>query len=121
MADAAAEKDEQVRKEIKEKNSMQDFLQSELLSDIIIVNQATGANYKAHKLVLASCSHYFLEVFLREDVSLLTKFDAPKPIKVNGDVADDTLSKVLKYFYHNQNFAAIKEDINEANAASVLS
>jgi hypothetical protein len=121
MADAAAEKDEQVRKETKEKNTIQDFFQSEILSDITIVNQAPGANYKAHKVVLASCSHYFLEVFLREDVSKLTKFDAPKPVKVNGDIADDTLSKVLKYFYHNQNFASIKDDINESNAAFILS
>lgn len=117
MADAAAEKDEHVRKETKEKNTIQDFFQSEILSDITIVNQATGANYKAHKVVMASGSHYFLEVFLREDVSKLTKFDAPKPVKVNGDIADDTLSKVIKYFYHNQNFASIKDDINESNAA----
>lgn len=71
--------------------------------------------------MLASCSQYFLELFLREDVSKLTKFDAPKPVKVSGDIADDTLSKVLKYFYHNQNFAVIKDDINEANAAFILS
>ena len=120
MADAAAEKEEFVQTEIK-KEAINDFFQSEILSDITIVNQATGANYKAHKLVLASCSQYFLELFLREDVSKLTKFDAPKPVKVSGDIADDTLSKVLKYFYHNQNFAVIKDDINEANAAFILS
>ena len=71
--------------------------------------------------MLASCSQYFLEVFLREDVTKLTKFDAPKPVKVSGDIADDSLSKVLKYFYHNQNFAVLKDDINETNAAYILS
>jgi hypothetical protein len=121
MADPAAEKEEFLRQEIKSKEGIQDFFQSEILSDIIIHNQATGANYKAHKVVLASCSKYFLEVFLREDVSKLTKFDAPKPVKVNGDMADDNFTKVLKYFYHNQNFAVLKDDINEANAAYILS
>jgi hypothetical protein len=41
-----------------------------------------------------------LELFLSEDVSKITKFDAPKPIPVNGD-ADDALSKILKFVYNN--------------------
>ena len=51
-------------------------------------------------MILASASKYFLEVFLTEDVSKITKFDAPKPIPVNGD-ADDALSKILKFIYHS--------------------
>jgi hypothetical protein len=69
---------------------------------------------------LASASKYFLEVFLTEDVSKITKFDAPKPIPVNGD-ADDALSKILKFIYHSQNFEVIKDEINENNAIFLMS
>jgi hypothetical protein len=71
-------------------------------------------------VILASASKYFLEVFLTEDVSKITKFDAPKPIPVNGD-ADDALSKILKFIYNNQNFEVIKEEINENNAIFLMS
>ena len=69
---------------------------------------------------MASASKYFLELFLSEDVSKITKFDAPKPIPVNGD-ADDALSKILKFVYNNQNFDVIKDEINEHNAIFLLS
>ena len=69
---------------------------------------------------MSSASKYFLELFLSEDVSKITKFDAPKPIPVNGD-ADDALSKILKFVYNNQNFDVIKDEINEHNAIFLLS
>ena len=72
MADPAVEKEEFVKKELK-KEGIHDFFQSSVLSDITIVNQQTGAQYKCHKLVLASCSQYFLELFLREDNAIINK------------------------------------------------
>jgi hypothetical protein len=71
--------------------------------------------------VLASGSKYFLELFLTEDASKITQFDFPKPIPVNGEVMDDAVSKILKYFYHNQDFSVIADEINESNATFMLS
>ncbi len=42
---APEEKKEQIKQELK-KASISDFLQSETLSDIIVVNSLTGAQYK---------------------------------------------------------------------------
>lgn len=78
-------------------------------------------NFRSHKVVLASGSKYFLELFLTEDVSKIVQFEAPKPIPVNGEVMDDAVSKILKYFYNNQDFAVIKDEINENNATFMLS
>lgn len=44
-ADIPAEKAEEIKKELK-KSSISDFFQSSTLSDIVIVNPLTGAQYK---------------------------------------------------------------------------
>jgi hypothetical protein len=38
---------------------------------------------------------------LSENPAKITKFEAPKPIPVNGEIMDDAVSKILKYFYYN--------------------
>jgi BTB And C-terminal Kelch len=62
-----------------------------------------------------------LELFLSEDHSKISKFEAPKPIPVNGEIMDDAVSKILKYFYYNQDFNMIVDEINENNATFFLS
>lgn len=111
---------EEYKKEMKKAN-VSDFYQSGTLADITIVNPLTGAQYKAHKVILASGSRYFLEVFLHEDPVKLTQFEAPRPIPVNGDKMDDAVAKILKYFYYNQDFNVIKDEVNENNATFLLS
>ncbi len=54
------------------KSKIHDFFQSSILSDITIVNSLTGAQYKSHKILLASSSKYFLELFLTEDPAKIT-------------------------------------------------
>ena len=76
---------------------------------------------RSHKVILASGSKYFLELFLTEDIAKIIQFEAPKPIPVNGEVMDDAVSKILKYFYFNQDFSVIKDEINENNATFMLS
>ena len=77
--------------------------------------------FRSHKFILASGSKYFLELFLSENPAKITKFEAPKPIPVNGEIMDDAVSKILKYFYYNQDFKMIIDEINENNATFFLS
>jgi hypothetical protein len=62
-----------------------------------------------------------LELFLTEDAAKITQFDFPKPIPVNGEVMDDAVSKILKYFYYNHDFSVIADEINDSNATFMLS
>lgn len=39
------------------------FFQSEALSDVTICNPVTQANHKVHRVIIASGSKYFLELF----------------------------------------------------------
>ena len=59
--------------EVPKKEGVKDFFGLEVLSDITIVNPQSEANYKAHQLILASCSHYFLELFSKNDPKVITK------------------------------------------------
>eukprot|EP00347_Sterkiella_histriomuscorum_P004984 403358342 len=102
-------------------SNISDFLNNEVLSDVTVVNPTTGAKYKAHKMIIASGSKYFLELFISEDHSKITQFEIPQPIPVSGDHPDDVVSKILKYFYHNQEFKVIKDEVTEANAPFMLS
>jgi hypothetical protein len=79
---------------------------------VLLLNKRTNASYKyvfvietnfcfrIHKVVLASGSKYFVEMFRRHPH--LKKVQAPLPAVQHHDRhTDDQVARILKYFYNN--------------------
>jgi hypothetical protein len=98
-----------------------DFFQSEALSDFTMCNPSTQANHKVHRVILASGSKYFLELFHNNKQEDVPKFNCPKPIQTSSSSTEDDIVRVLKYLYHSQDFTVIKEGINANNVFALYS
>jgi len=67
----------------KYEETLLDFNQNEFLSDVLLLNKRTSASYRIHKVVLASGSKYFVELFRRHPH--MTTVQAPLPAVQNHD------------------------------------
>ncbi|GFT95710.1 kelch-like protein 8 [Nephila pilipes] len=87
-------------------NKLFEFLQKEILCDVII--QAGKKSIKCHRNVLASCSPYFQAMF----TSSLA--ESKQNVITIGDIDETTMEMLIKFAY------TAKVDLNTSNAQALL-
>ena len=71
---------------------------------------------RVHRVILASGSRFFLKAFRTYDVKTLPKINLPLPNVQPGEGhSDDQFSRILKYFYNNQDFYSIRNELTDQN------
>ena len=99
------------------------FKGNESLADITLTKASApdSAEIKAHKVVLASSSHLFFQLFTTEDQELVQEFKIPAFIKTKSAVAEDPYNKAFSYMYCDQQFSKIKEKLSPNNVFQLYS
>ncbi|CAL1267914.1 unnamed protein product [Larinioides sclopetarius] len=87
-------------------NKLFEFLQKEILCDVVI--QAGNKSIKCHRNVLASCSPYFQAMF----TSSLA--ESKQNVITIGDIDEITMEMLIKFAY------TAKVDLNASNAQALL-
>ena len=99
------------------------FNGNDSLADITLTKAAMpdDPEFKAHKVVLASSSDLFFNLFTTENQELVLKFKIPPLVETKSSMAGDPYSKAFAYMYCDQTFAKIKDELSPNNVFQLYS
>ena len=139
------EKEENDDEPIIPERSLTDYINNEFLSDAVL--KLNDIEFYFHKIILTSCSDYFNEFFtslknsnnnpeeIKENIEnkeeakesenkyknkLIVNFPDIISSNFGGGNKKNSLEKIMKYCYSNQDFTSIEKDINQYNIFTLL-